>query len=666
MDTVLDTTAEDTPVATRARCQESVRGGELRSGVVAVEDLADAGIATGPDPVAPGRSDRVDASRRSRAPLVLGLLLWLAVVGPLVVGLATFTSPRWYPTDDLAQTELRVRDVGTVDTPLLGPIARIGGFADRGSHPGPLVFYSLAPVYRLGGSSSTSLATSALVLHAVAVGLVLWLANRRAGLVVMAGIGVGLAVLARSLGPRFFLEPWNPYLATSWWLVLLLAVWSVLDDDVVVLPLAVLAGSYCAQSHLGYLGLVGGLGALVVTVVGFRCWTWRRQGDHRRLRRAGRWIAGSAALGVLAWVGPLIDQVRGTGNLTRIVDAARSPEGPVAGAGTGSSAILHAMDPRWLVARSDATRIIDASSLNLYSVALVVAWAAAAALVWPVAPRRLRLLHGVAAVAFVLALVSGAEVTGELWQYVVLWATPLSLLVVVLMIWSVALVVRERLAAEHGPAATKAALGALGLLGVLAASLATAAGTDATPAHDRLSRELGTVTVETVQALSRPDRPGGGRDGRYLVRWEDPIVIGAQGIGLLNELERAGFSVGVDAPFGAGATRHRVLDPDDATAVVQVATGSAIATWERRPDAVRVARADIRTDAERTEFDRLVGSVIARLRQRGQTEVANEVGTNLFTASIRQDIGDDVRTDMERALTIGAPVAVFVLPASAA
>jgi hypothetical protein len=57
------------------------------------------------------------------------------------------------PVLDLAMTEFRVRDVGGGDTPLIGLPGRIGVFPDQGSHPGPLSFYLLAPVYRLAGSS---------------------------------------------------------------------------------------------------------------------------------------------------------------------------------------------------------------------------------------------------------------------------------------------------------------------------------------------------------------------------------------------------------------------------------------------------------------------------------------------------------------------------------
>ena len=81
-----------------------------------------------------------------------------ALVGlPLIVATMALRRPHWYPVLDLAMTEMRLRDVGTRHTPLIGLPGRIGpSLAEQGSHPGPLSFYLLAPLYRLFGSSASS------------------------------------------------------------------------------------------------------------------------------------------------------------------------------------------------------------------------------------------------------------------------------------------------------------------------------------------------------------------------------------------------------------------------------------------------------------------------------------------------------------------------------
>ncbi len=146
------------------------------------------------------------------------------------------------------------------------------------------------------------------------------------------------------------------------------------------------------------------------------------------------------------------------------------------------------------------------------------------------------------------------------------------------------------------------------------------------------------------------------------MRWADPVTIGSQGIGLVNELDRAGFDVGVDESFGVGATRHRVLDTSDATALVQLATGSAIPAWEARDDVTRLAYVDRRTDAQRAEFDRLEASVGDRLRAAARDDLATEWEANLFTASLDPDVPEEIRDDMIRVLDLGVPAAIYLAP----
>ncbi len=98
-----------------------------------------------------------------RRPLVTGVGLHLLVSVPLVVALIAFNRPQWHPIADLAQSELRVRDVGTRHSPLVGLAGRIGPWTDPGSHPGPLSFWALAPVYRLLGGTAFAFSASALV-----------------------------------------------------------------------------------------------------------------------------------------------------------------------------------------------------------------------------------------------------------------------------------------------------------------------------------------------------------------------------------------------------------------------------------------------------------------------------------------------------------------------
>ena len=88
---------------------------------------------------------------------------------PFLVALVSIARHAWYPVLDLAMTEFRVRDVGTSHTPLVGLPGRIGRFPDQGSHPGPLSFYAVAPVYRLMGSTAHGLEYGTVLLSFVAI-----------------------------------------------------------------------------------------------------------------------------------------------------------------------------------------------------------------------------------------------------------------------------------------------------------------------------------------------------------------------------------------------------------------------------------------------------------------------------------------------------------------
>jgi hypothetical protein len=607
-------------------------------------------------------AERPPRRRRNRKRALIGLGLWLLVVLPLVVGLVAQRSPRWYPVADLAQTELRVRDVGGPHTPQIGLAGRIGDYFDAGSHPGPLSFWALAPTYRLLGSTAWAFEAAAVVLHAIALGLVIWIANRRGGIALMAAVAGALVVLGRYYGPVVFFEPWNPYLPVSWWLVWLFSLWSILEDDWALIPLGVVAGSFAAQTHLPYLGLVGGSGALMVAPIGVALWQRWKAPDRAEAWRLVRWTVGGLVLGVLLWIPPVIDQVSGTGNATKIVDSLRNPTERVTGVGRGAREVLLNIDPVRLVTghlRMEVSR----GGTAWWSVVLLVAWAAAfviAALV--LRHRRLVRLHAVLAVALALAFVSASRVYGDLWYYLFLWCWGLSALVFVAVAWTAAELVRRNLPPEQRPLVrTKATRAAVAVL-VLVSGIASVHNRDAQPSRRDLSDDLGVLARETIRGIGdRTFAVGPTERRRYLVRWNDPITIGSQGIGLVNELERVGYDVGVDQGFGAGAVRYRVLPESKASAIIQLAVGPAMDQWDARPDADRIAYVDSRTPAERREFDRLFAGVGKALRAAGLPDVAEEWKLNLFTATLRPEVPKAIQHDMLRALDLGAPAAVYLV-----
>jgi hypothetical protein len=601
---------------------------------------------------------------------LLAFACWAVLVVPLVVACIAAARPKWFPVQDLAQYELRVRDVGGRHTPLIGLAGRIGPWYDPGSHPGPLSFWFLAPVYRLLGSTSAGLVASAIFLHSVALGLVVWMAKRRGGLPLVAVTTGALAVLTRFYGPNVFIEPWNPYLPVSWWVALLFAVWSVVDGDVPMVIVAVVAGSFCAQTHLPYVGLVGGLVFLLLVPLFLAMRAARRGGDRDTFVRQRRWTIGGAVLGVLLWLPPVIDQRWGQGNLSRIRDSVAHPSEGVSGFVHGPAELLRNLDPTALLTHRDLTGVSQSTGICIPALLLVLAWAAAAVGAWRIAEPRLLRLHSVVGGAFALALFSSTRIYGLLWSYLFLWAWGLATLMVIATAWTAVLFVRPRLPAGARARLPQVATVVGMAVTVLAASAFAVHNRNAEPARTDLSHDLGVVSGQLIDALRSEQVKGDGPDGHYLVQWTDPVTIGSQGWGLVDEMERHGLHGGFQKQFGVGGTKHRVLDPSDATAIVQIVVGDPdIADWDAKADAHRVAFVDSRTPAQRRRYESMVSDVERRLRAANVhladgKVAADEWRRNLFTTSLDSNVPESIRVDMRKVLDVPAPVALYLTPAT--
>ena len=606
---------------------------------------------------------RDDGTRWVR-PATLALLLAV----PLVVALAALARPRWFPILDLAMTELRIRDVGTSNTPLIGLPGRIGVLGgDHGSHPGPLSFWLLAPTYRLFGASAWASEVATVVLHAVAMGTALWLARRRGGLLLMVGVAAVLATLARTYGAEMLTQPWNPYMPLLWWFVLLLAVWSVLCRDVVALPIVVVAGSICAQTHAPYVGLVAGM--VGVTLVGAFVAHRRAEGRPER-SRVLRWTAGAAVLGVLLWLAPVIDQLTvDPGNISLLADHFGSPPEEAVGIGRGVEMVLLHLDPWRLVTEQGAATgsLTEAAQAPTGSpipgLLLLAVWAAAVAVAWRLRHAALLRLHLVCGVALALAVVSISRVFGPLWYYLMTWAWGITSLVILAVGWTAAAFLSRR---DGSPTASLRRTGTAVLVAATTVSTAVfavdAAGVEQ-PAED-LSATMAAMVPDVLDALGDEATPGRGRDERYLVLWSDAVHIGAQGIALVNELERDGFDVGVIKPWSVPVARHRTRDAAGATSFVRIVTGAPVERWRANPDATEIASVDLRTPEERAEYDQTRLDVIAELERGGLTDLAALVDSNLFATAIDPRVSTAARDGMSRLLELGEPAAVFVGPAS--
>jgi hypothetical protein len=626
------------------------------------------GAAAPPDSTAPeGAEDASDeVTGRPRDARWLVAAGTLVVVGlPLVVAAITLRRPHWYPVLDLAMTELRLRDVGTAHTPLIGLPGRIGpSLAEQGSHPGPLSFYLLAPLYRVLGSSAWAMQAATVVINLAALGAALVMAVRRGGVRLGLSVAIVLMLLISGYGLTMLTQPWNPYLPLLWWVVLLLAVWSVACDDLAMLPVAVFAGSFCAQTHVPYLGMAAALGVLTVVLL---ISVWRRAAPGSDVRRSVmRWGAWSLLLGIALWLPPLVDQaVHDPGNLRAIYNDLATPSEDPVGFGRGVElALLHLDAPglvfgdsSWVGSLPDPSSDPDGSVVP--GLVVLVVWALGATASLRLGNRALVRLHLVVAVSLVFGVISMSRIYGKEWYYLMLWAWGVAALLLLAIGWTISAMVSARQRTRLSAGAVNLAL--TGVLVVGSAAL-TIDAVDTHPPEPHLSSTLGAVLPDTVAALERGDGAAVGRDGRYTVIFSDAVYFGSQSYGLVSELERAGFDVGMSDVLHVPVTDHRVIGPDDAAAAIVFATGKNIAQWLQVPGALEVAYVEPRDAAARAEFAELRTAVIDDLRSDGLEDLVPLVDGNLFLVSIDERISGLARRSTARMLELGEPTAVLIAP----
>jgi hypothetical protein len=609
----------------------------------------------------PGRSEgdkeRHRDTRRRRTVLVVGVLLAVLAI-PLVIALVVLHSPRWYPLLDMAQTEIRVRDVASLHPPLIGLAGRIGTYgANGGSHPGPLSFYALWPVWALLGGASYGMQVSDVVLDLIALGLALWIAYRRGGFALALGMTAALAVLTRAYGAFLLTLPWNPYLPVLWWVVFLLAVWSVVADDFAMLPVAVFAGTFCAQTHISYLGMVAGL--VVVMIVVLALALHNRWADVDARRRVLKWTGASVVLGVVLWIPPVLDEIVHTpANITTIRRYFSSPPSPPIGLHNGLNVLLIQLNPWKLVSTilvSD-TAPQPVSGSRLPGVLMLLAFAASVALAWWMRHRLLLRLDLVLGIALLFGLISAARIFDYVWYYLLLWSWGLVALMLVAIGWTIVALLRGRKELARPGLAVLLAI----IVGFTTVFAVDAAHVDAQ--NPRLNATLGKLVSPTVAALHQREQQG--LHGPYLVTiFPDAEAIGSAGFGMLNELLRRGFDAKTDFVNRPGATRyHVVANNSDATLQVHLATGPDIKCWANDSRFQQVAYYDPRSDADRAEFDQLHAQVVSDLEAAGHADLVNQVDTNLFTLVIANGVPVRTRDVIRRMLAIGMPAAVFIGP----
>lgn len=583
---------------------------------------------------------------------------------PLLVAVVVLAFKPWVPVLDMAMTEFRVRDVGGRHTPLVGLPGRIGDFPDQGSHPGPWSFYLVAPFHWLAGSSAWGMELASVVINSVCVGLFVWMGHRRLGATGAVVFGALAAVAVRGYGLTVLSHPWNPYFPVLLWLVALAATWCVLVGDHWFAPLATAASVIAAQTHVPYLVSAIALNLVVVGSLGRRWWR-SRAGEPQG---AARPLLVTLATALFLWLPPFAEQLRNgsDGNISKLIDhfgteQAEPPIGLVAAARLVTQH-FDVLATGWdLLVRDDAfvhrAGRID-EGLSVVGLLVLVGWAAAVVWAWRRRHRPLLALHTVTGAMALAGLVSISRIFGKVWFYLTLWMSGTVLLVVLSLGWTAWLVLSERRPRpDHRiVAAAAVAVGTVVTFGSLVAAV------QLDVPEDDLANDVHEIVPAVIAALDADVGAATGKDGSYVVFWQEAVVPGAQGYALMNELERRGYRVGVHPTWRVPATEHRVRRAGEYTAEVHLVSGAWIDDWRDRPDHVLVVEYDDRDPEQLARFEELEARVTARLTEIGRPELIDEFQRNIFGTSLRPELPTDIVDDLAEMLLLGEPVAVFIAP----
>jgi hypothetical protein len=595
------------------------------------------------------------------------LLALSAVLLILPLGAACWwlgANDRFGPVFERAIIEIRVRDVGTMSTPLIGITGRLGeseAGIQSASHPGPLPFYALAPGYRLLGASYWALRASTLILHAAAIVLALFIARRRAGTAGVIGVAFGLSVLELGYGLITLTEPYNPYLPTLWFVVFLVGVWSVACDDVRMLSIIGVTGSFCAQAHVAYVAVCGGLGLFSLALVAASGVRARRKGGDAREHARACLLA--ALWTLVLWIPPLIDQsIHEPGNLAMLADYFLHSKEPSLGFEPALKLLMSEIDPWHLT----VNQFRDPGSLRLFlhplqpkpelGGLLVVWWMVAVIAAATLANRALLALHATLAAGLVVAWLSMSRIIGPPWPYLLLWASAIGIFMFVSIVATAAVAVWKRLDASWR--ARSARLCAVGLAATAAFCVRLLAETKTSGSTaPTLSMQVRALSEQIASMLGRHDN---GEDARpHLLSWSDVPLAGV-GLGLLDELQGRGLNVRVAAEMRTFLPDHCVIDANAAGARLHIVSGDWIGDF-RSMGAKQVAFSDPRSVPEREEFERLRNGVIRILHERAREDLVAKVGRNLIEVQA-QVPNPIVLLAIRRMVEIGEPAAVFLVP----
>jgi hypothetical protein len=529
------------------------------------------------------------------------------LLAPLVVlAIHVLLHPHTAPAGDQAILQLRVADVGTRHTPLVGSYQRFGW-----NQPGPAYLYLLAVPYRLFGSDYAAMQVGALLVNAAAIAATLFVCFKRGGPALYLWAATLLAVMVHAMGPAVLASPWEPDIS-----ILLLTLTIVLAADVAlgrawsILGLTVLTvllvEAWATTAPVAAVLFLWAVGAFAVRAVVRRAPVPRSSEDGPSGRRT--WLLPvilSAVVLVVAWIPPVVQQVRTSpGNLGLIVKFTRQSHVTL-GLGSAYRATALQLGTKapwtgWALPLQPFETVVNTRAAQVVPLVLVLLIAGCA---FAAIRRDRSLVWGItAAIAVVTMIVALSRLVGDLFVEIAQPTWAIGWAALIAAGWC-------GYAPLHAPAkrrVLRVALPALSLVVLLFGCLAVADATAGPPQNPPVDRVAQQVADRAVGVARRAHGP-------VLVRSDVEAEPGAHSaIGpqlVVLALTRAGVDAVVDRDLGNRFGSFRA-DPSRAVLELRMTSSSSApsgAGWRR------ATTVDPLTAKQRRTRDRLEAELQQRL-----------------------------------------------------
>jgi hypothetical protein len=481
----------------------------------------------------------------------LTVLAGLGAALPVIVTTIRALADGWLPAADQGIIATRAYDAFTTHTPLVGQFSMASGVTGHTTYdPGPMLYWLLALPARFGGPPALTvtmgLFNTAAILASVA------LARRRGGLLLMFAAATGIALMSHSFGSEALHGIWNPSAGLFALTLLCFLCWSVACGEARLLPAAVLVASFAVQCHLAYVPPALGLLALAAAGLAFSFMPRGRGTEANatpkgiRRRRLVWSLLAALVVAAVCWSAPIADQLtHSPGNLGVLASAATTHQ-TTEGASAGWHALAAAVGipPRWPSA--PRRRVTDPHGRQVGALSGGDYGDTRLAEVWS-APGRVRTISCLLALCGLVAmaaigvrlgrreLAAGAAIGLVLcaafaWLtsatpvqdvntlgYTLWWGSVLGMWVWLMLLWSLAMLVRARTPLERrqrvtahaadgrgtwAPPRARTFLATVSLL-VVAGCGAAVAATAPADAHEPEFRSLRAISASLARSLPR-------------------------------------------------------------------------------------------------------------------------------------------------------------------